>query len=131
MYAATSNVDILPTVLNLAGREIPAGMDGKLLPGLGGVEESGRSIFIVEAKENSAFMPLKKATLALIKDGYKIIYYVGYSRVPDGFELYNLSTDPEELVNLLETEPAVAAEMKRELLDSLADANRPYVKNQS
>ena len=131
VYAATSNVDILPTVLNLAGREIPAGMDGKLLPGLGGVEESGRSIFIVEAKENSAFMPLKKATLALIKDGYKIIYYVGYSRVPDGFELYNPSTDPEELVNLLETEPAVAAEMKRELLDSLADANRPYVKNQS
>jgi len=131
VYAATSNVDLLPTILNLAGREIPAGLDGKLLPGLGGVEESDRSIFIVEAKENSAFMPLKKATIALVKGEYKMIYYVGYSRVPDGFELYNLRADPEELVNLLETEPAIAAEMKRELLDSLADANRPYLKNQS
>jgi len=67
----------------------------------------------------------------LVKGEYKMIYYVGYSRVPDGFELYNLRADPEELTNLLETEPAVAAEMKRELLDSLADANRPYLKNQS
>lgn len=127
VYAATSNVDILPTILNLAGREIPAGMDGKILPGLGGAQESDRSIFIVEAKENSAFLPLKKATLSMLKDGYKMIYYVGYSRYPDGFELYNLRADPEELTDLFETEPAVAAEMKRELLDSLADANRPYL----
>lgn len=96
-----------------------------------GAEESDRSIFIVEAKENSAFMPLKKATLSMLKDGYKMIYYVGYSRYPDGFELYNLRVDPEELTDLFETEPAVAAQMKRELLDSLTDANRPYVKNPS
>jgi arylsulfatase A-like enzyme len=127
LYAATSNVDLLPTILNLSGRPIPADLDGKLLPGLGGTQESNRSIFIVEAKENSAFMPLSKATIALIKDGYKIIYYVGYAKVPEDFELYNLRDDPEELTNLLELDPAVAAVMKQELLDSLADANRPYL----
>jgi len=63
----TSNIDILPTLLNIAGKEIPSSLEGQLLPGFGGKEDASRSIFAVEAKTNSAFGPLKRATITLMK----------------------------------------------------------------
>ena len=103
---------------------MPGALDGKTLPGLGGEEDVERSIFTVEAKENSAFRPLTRASVSMIKNDYKLIYYFGYARAPSKFELYNLRDDVEELNNLFVKDPAVAAGMKAELLDALDASDR-------
>jgi arylsulfatase A-like enzyme len=119
IYSPTSSADILPTVLSLLGKGFPAALDGKVLPGFGGVEDFGRSIFTVEAKENSAFLPLTKASVSMIKNNYKLIYYFGYPKVPSSFELYNLHEDADELNDLFVVDPLTASRMKEELLQAL------------
>ena len=86
-----------------------------------------RSHFIVEAKNSPAFQPLKRATIAMQKGNYKLIYYTGYEP-EDTFELYDLNADIEELNDLYPAQPTIARQMKEEFLDSLLDANKPYMK---
>lgn len=44
-YSLTSNIDVLPTLLNIVKKEIPSSVEGRLLPGFGGAEDATRSIF--------------------------------------------------------------------------------------
>jgi arylsulfatase A-like enzyme len=127
VYTHTHAVDLLPTIAQIAGRPIPSWGQGKLLPKLGGLEDQSRSIYTIEAKLNPAFAPLHRATIALQKDDYKLIYYTGYES-EDSFELYNLTEDIEELDDLYPIKPAAAKTLKEELLDSLSDADKPYKK---
>jgi arylsulfatase A-like enzyme len=127
IHVPTHAVDVLPTLLQLVGKPVPAWSDGKLLPGLGGIEDMERSLFIVEAKNSPAFQPFKRATVAMQKGNYKLIYYTGYEP-DDTFELYDLYADIEELEDLYPSQPTIARRMKEELLESLFDANKPYMK---
>jgi arylsulfatase A-like enzyme len=125
IYASTNSADLLPTILSLLGRDLPDSLDGKTLPGLGGKEDLERSIFTIEAKESSAFLPLTKASISMIKGDYKIIYYFGYpKKLPISFELYNLRDDADELNNLFAANQVMASRMKEELLDALDASNR-------
>jgi len=127
IYSPTSAVDLLPTLTQLTGRPIPNWCEGTLLPGLGGKEGERRSIFVVEAKMNSAFRPLTMATVAIRKGNHKLIHYTGYE-AEDSFELYDLSEDREELEDLYPGQPSFANQLKEELLESLFKANKPYIK---
>jgi arylsulfatase A-like enzyme len=127
-YTPTSSTDVVPTLLEIAGRNLPPELEGKPLPGFGGQEEPHRSVFSIEAKESSAFLPLSTATLSLIKDGYHLIYYKGYSKYPEVFELYNLNDDIEEKHDIFASDTTAGSRIKEELLDALADADRPYQK---
>jgi arylsulfatase A-like enzyme len=126
VLSPTSSTDILPTLLSLAGKEIPNSLETRILPGLGGQEDFQRSIFAIEAKENSAFEPLTEGTFTLIKEGKKLIYYTGYTQYPETFELYDLVEDIEETRDLFLEDTVTAARMKEELLDVLAAANRRF-----
>jgi arylsulfatase A-like enzyme len=126
-YTRTSSTDVLPTLLELLEKKIPETLEGKLLPGFGGSEEPSRSIFSMEAKTNSAFAPLKRATVAMQKENYKIIYYGDYPRYSNVFELYDVYEDPEELDNLFADGGTTALHLKEELLDTLSMKNRPFV----
>jgi arylsulfatase A-like enzyme len=121
-FAPTSNVDLLPTLLHLAGSDIPSWTEGRLLPGLGGVEDAQRGIYAVEAKTNSAFQPLTHATFMLLKGKDKLIYNTAYGNYPEGFELFDLENDPEEITNLMNVSPKANA-MKEELLAQIALVN--------
>jgi arylsulfatase len=125
-HGRTSNIDLLPTLLNMTGKGIPSSLQGRLLPGFGGVEDDTRSVFAVEAKTNSAFGPLKRATITLMKENYKIIYYGDYPRYSNVFELYDLHHDMDEKEDLFAKGPAIAALLKEELLDSLSMVNKPF-----
>jgi arylsulfatase A-like enzyme len=128
VYTATSNTDILPTIAHLSGNPIPTDIDGRLLPGLGGSEETDRSVFSIVSRTSSAFQPLKVGTVAMMKEQWKLIHYFGYDNFDTKFELYDLQGDPYEKRDLYSQSPAVLTQLEQELLDTLEDANRPYRK---
>jgi arylsulfatase A-like enzyme len=127
VYAPTNAVDILPTLMHLTGKPNPSWAEGKVLPGLGGIEDYERSTFSIEAKSNSSFGPLARTTIVLRKGVHKLIYYTGYEP-EDTFELYDLEADIEEINDLYPAQPAIAKKLREELLDSLLDVNKPYMK---
>lgn len=126
-HAPTNNIDLMPTILNLAGVEIPASIEGDLLPGLGGVEDFNRSIITMEAKESAAFRPFTKATYTIIKGNYKLIYYHGYvHKYQDYYEFYDLQEDPQEMHDKYSKQKysSIISDMKAELLKTMEEANK-------
>ncbi|MGC1379313.1 MAG: sulfatase-like hydrolase/transferase, partial [Anaerolineales bacterium] len=126
IYTQTSGVDILPTLAHLTGNPIPSWAEGKILPKLGGEESRDRSVYTVDAKQNAAFAPLTKMSIALTRNDHRLVYY-RYPKL-EQFEFYDLANDSEELRNIYSFQPALALQMKAELLDKLAEVNRPYNK---
>jgi len=127
----TSNVDLLPTVLSIAGKNIPSILDGRVLPEFGGVEDWERPLFSMYAVENSQFLPLTKAAISMNKGRYKLISYLGYKLLDGVYELYDLQNDPEEMQNLASINSTDFVHLKEEFLSALAEANRPFEKTQS
>jgi len=121
----SSNTDLLPTLLSVSGRDIPAELDGQVLPGFGD-DNGDRPVFSIYAAENSVFLPLKKTAIAMRKGPYKVIAYFGYPDYDDVYEMYNLESDPEEMHDLSQDDMSIFAAMKAELLDNLERANKPY-----
>ena len=128
VYSTTSCLDVLPTLLSIAGRPIPDWCEGTLLPGFGGKPDPQRSIFSMDAKSNLAYAPFTIASVSMRKDNYKLTYYKGYTS-EDFFEMYDIEADPEEMNNFYASAPSVAKTMKEELLHRLDLANAPFEKN--
>ena len=112
------NIDIAPTVLQLAGTTTSIDMDGSSFLDLltGGAGAADRE-FLYEYYWEYAF-PHTPTTFALRSDRYKFIYYHG---VWDTEELYDLQADPQERTNLIEAMPQLAAEMRARLFDRLSE----------
>lgn len=106
------NIDITPTILELAGGAMPAGhtVDGQsFLPLLKGETAGGwRESFVYQYFWEHAF-PHTPTTYAIRGDRYKYIYYHG---VWDSNELYDLQEDPREMHNLIDV-PAQQERVKR------------------
>ena len=83
---------------------------------------------MMDAKQNTAFGPLIHASFALRKGPHKLIYYRGYPAYEgrDRFELYDISTDPEELVDLYPQNPTFARDLRDELLGRVSAANAVF-----
>jgi len=126
VHAPSSNTDLLPTLLSVAGKDIPPVLDGRILPGFGGDEDSLYPVFSMYAAENSVFRPLKKAAISMHKGTYKLIAYFGYPGYDNVYEMYNLESDPEEMYDLSQEETNTFSGLKEELLENLDRANRPY-----
>ena len=131
-HSLTSNLDLLPTLGQIAGRPIPNWAEGRILPGFSGTEDANasRSLFPLMAKDNPAFRPIQRATFTLIRDGYELFFFTGYPGHPNAFELYNLQEDPQELQDLFRRDITTASRMKDELLEAIHKANRNYDKKQ-
>lgn len=121
----TSTVDLMPTIMGIAGMEVPEWLEGMKLPELGGNADTERIIYCIEAKSNSAFSTLSKASIAMVWKNYKLIRYLGYPGKEGGSEFYDLSIDPEEMNDLTLTHP-MAREMQEALEEKLEEVNRPY-----
>jgi arylsulfatase A-like enzyme len=125
VQAATSSVDLLPTIASMAGLEAPTWAEGRLLPIFGGTADEARSIYSMDAKDNSAFARLTGLSMSLTKNDHRLTYYQYPEVNYEAFELYDLLEDPEELSDLWPAGSPLAAQMKEELLQKLSDIDRP------
>lgn len=127
VYSPTNAVDMLPTLLTIANKPIPNWCNGQVLPMTQGQSShSNRCVYSIEAKENPKNAPLRKSTVTQVKENYKLIYYMGYQGCPYRFELFDLASDPEELVNLYAPGNPISSAMENELISQLAEANQPF-----
>jgi len=123
-----SSVDIVPTILRMAGQADHPDMEGRVLPSFGGTEDWERVIFSIYGRRNGRNVPLTTATLVAIQWPYKLIEYRGYQGL-DGFvELFDLENDPDELRNLASEKPAIVAVLKEELHKNQARAEERSLK---
>lgn len=94
-----ANIDVGPTVLTAAGLQIPPHMDGSSFIDLArGKASSWRDSFLYVYYWEKNF-PQSPTVFALRGDRYKYITYYG---LWDTDELYDLKTDPEESMNLIQ-----------------------------
>src|SRR3954470_7392778 len=110
----TLNVDVAPTLLDLAGAKIPSNMDGRSWAPLfrGDVKDWRKSALFEYVWEKQ--YPRVPTWQAVRTDRWKFIHYDG---VQDMDELYDLTADPYEMKNLIHDD-AQQAQLK-ELQDEL------------
>ncbi|HTP01649.1 MAG TPA: sulfatase-like hydrolase/transferase [Anaerolineales bacterium] len=130
VYTPTSAADILPTLAQVTGHPVPAWTEGTVLPPYAsGAPDPNRHIYVVRAARNLEDQPLTTASTMLLRDRYKLLYFFGYPErgVQEMVKLYDLKTDPDELVDLSSTRKDVAASLLAELKARLNEVNKPYL----
>ncbi len=100
-------LDIMPTLLDVAGAPLPEPMRGQsLLPVLGGAEPAARAVYSESPARRSSY-----DDKALRRGDHKLVYDLKLDRA----ELYDLRADPGETRDLSAVEAARAAAMRDEL----------------
>lgn len=120
--AVVQNIDIAPTVLEMAGVYTPDQMDGRsMAPLFAGDQEDWRDRIFYEYFWEPSF-PQTPTMFAVRTDRYKYIFNYG---VWDANELYDLQEDPDEVNNLIRSEAhtEIALELKQALFDWLEETN--------
>jgi arylsulfatase A-like enzyme len=91
------NVDVAPTLLELAGLPVPAAMHGRSwVPLLEGGVAPWRDAFLYEYYEYPAYHCVRK-NRGIRTARWKLIHFW---EQPEEWELYDLATDPDETTNL-------------------------------
>ena len=92
------NVDYAPTFLELAGVEIPEGVQGRsFVPLLDDTAAAWRTEFLYEYFWERAF-PQTPTVLGVRTDRHKLMRFHG---IWDAYEMYDLEADPDERNNLI------------------------------
>ena len=110
------NIDLAPTLLELAGVTAPGTMQGRsLVPLLAGKRPAWRNSFLIEYYSDKVFPRVLQMGYKAVRNGrWKYIHYLELEGMD---ELYDLKNDPYEMKNLID-QPGSArtlAEMKREM----------------
>ena len=112
--ALLGTLDIAPTLLEMAGIQVPAAMEGLSQKALfEGSTAKIRTAFIIEnrAVEKGFYQKM------IVRERYKLVYYYGQSYG----ELYDLSVDPDQYQNLWNDEAYKG--LKSEMLFQLHEKN--------
>jgi len=110
------NIDVAPTILDLANADPINQMDGRsFLPLLRGQAVDWRASILYEYYWEWNF-PHTPTMFGLRTDRWKYIFYYG---LWDLNELYDVQRDPEEMHNLIQVRPALADSLRNELFDRL------------
>ncbi|MEW6128167.1 MAG: sulfatase [Acidobacteriota bacterium] len=102
------NIDLAPSLLELAGVAVPNTMQGRsLVPLLAGRQRAWRNSFLIEYYSDKVFP-------RVLQMGYKAVRnarwkYIHYLELQGMDELYDLKTDPYEMKNLIAKPDAARA----------------------
>jgi arylsulfatase A-like enzyme len=117
-------VDLLPTVLDVAGLPATEGIDGRsLMPLMRGEIDTHREVVFLSESTWQAARGIRTPEWKLIRFAQPTIYG------RDGIELYDLRADPEEQTNVAEAHPdivqALIAALDEWLAEQLGDRPDP------
>jgi arylsulfatase A-like enzyme len=116
--------DLLATILDLVGAQVPGSTDGvSLRPALEGRKLQRRFIYSMNLESNPIFDPITKGTVAIIDEDYKYIYQLDRKQG----SLFRYRTDELEQNDLAGSQPEVAARMRTALLDKLKEVNQQQI----
>jgi len=112
-----SQFDLGPAILEMAGITPPKDMEAKsLLPAMEGNEWTPRDYVFAEQVKDGILTGTDLMTMVRSRE-WKLVHYL---EQPDG-QLFDLVNDPDEVVNLWDSEDECHQSKKRELLDVLRD----------
>ena len=117
----TEQIDIPPTILDLANIPAPSWMEGRsLLPLMQGKRLPLRPIFSMNFEKNPSLgHEITKGTVAVWEGDYKLIHYLENNESL----LFNLKQDPDELNNLFEKEPEIGQRLLTLIQKNIKEAN--------
>jgi arylsulfatase A-like enzyme len=129
----TSAVDLMPTILDLFGQEIPAYVEGEsLLPAVKNHARPGREYVItgcpfINAGDTDQLVDhlLRKCVVpsmtTITTDEWSLLQ----DCAPGGSELYNLKSDPEQERNVIGQNPDIARDLHQYLVKFMQETNVP------
>ncbi|MQF48573.1 sulfatase [SAR202 cluster bacterium AC-647-N09_OGT_505m] len=129
----TSVVDVMPTVLDMLGIEIPSFVDGRsLLPALRDTSLPGREFVVstmpfanpgdsVHVVDTILRVLGSPPITTITADGWSLLY----STEAGISELYNLTSDPLQLENMIAHKPDVAKELHQYLVRFMRETGLP------
>ena len=129
----TSAVDIMPTVLDIFGQDIPGFVEGSsLLPKIRDTSLPGREFVVSCEPFTNPGESVRYVDNVLRRRGPLSMITVTagewsllYSAEPEGSELYNLKSDPRQEQNVISHRPEVAKELHQYLVKFMRDTNVP------
>jgi arylsulfatase A-like enzyme len=118
-------IDIPATILDLAGIAVPSWVEGRsLVPLMRGEKPEPGIIFSMSMESQmSRNNQITSGTIAVWEDYYKLIYYIDNNKSL----LFNLEQDPDESINLFDSEPGVGEKLLALIKDNLAKANEKII----
>jgi N-acetylglucosamine-6-sulfatase len=123
---AALNIDMAPTLLELAGVAAPPGMHGRsLVPLLRGSSPEWRRSFLIEYFSDTVMPRIRNMGYQAVRTGeWK---YIRYTELRGMDELYDIRADPYEMRNVIDAPSARDAlrSMQRELARLLRESGAP------
>jgi arylsulfatase A-like enzyme len=115
-------IDIPATILDFAGISVPSWMEGRsLVPLIHNEKLPDRPAFSMNYEENRSLgHQIEKGSIAIWEADYKLIHYLERG---DSL-LFNLKRDPDELNNLIDTEPEISRHLMTVIKKNLHKANK-------
>ena len=129
----TSAVDVMPTVLDLLGLEIPGFVQGRsLAPALRDPATQGRDFVVsslpfanpgdpVHSVDNLLRVLTEPPVTTVTSGGWSLLY----SPLAGVSKLYDLTTDPRQSSNVIEAHMDVASELHRKLVHFMRETEVP------
>lgn len=131
-HSVVEQVDIAPTLAQLAGIAAPTSWEGRSLLGAWGYGGSdalpAKPAFSMNFEQTPRYGPLNTGSVAVIDGSWKLVHFIGHPHYPDmpplRDALYDLASDPGETMNLIDAQPAQAAKLRTLIDDELTRYGR-------
>ncbi len=128
VHDVIEQIDIAPTILDLAHIPVPSWMEGRsLLPLMRGKKLLPKPAFSMAlGRQSSRGHEITKGTIAVWEGDYKLIHYLEGKKSL----LFNLKKDPDELQNLFDREPEIGKHLLILIHENLKKANERIKKGE-